>query len=243
MFGGDGYETDASKKVIAWLRRADRIGATLLSIGGATATLAAAGLLNGRSVSVHWMQRAAMADAYPNLEVLSSIFTVERRSVSCAGGAATLDMMLELISKHHGQDLAIGVADRLICSTSRTADYDQTISVQRRAGVRHDKLSDAIKIMQEHIEDPLSPSDVAALVGISTRQLERLFSRYLNSSPKSYYLKQRLERSRALLQQTNMRVIDVAIACGFTSASHFSKVYRRQYGTTPYLEKGVGSSS
>lgn len=240
--GGEGRGEEVSRDLLGWLRKARRVGATLVAFGSATRTFAEAGFLDDRPASVHWLQRAVIEDAYPSVEVSSSIFTMEMRIITCAGGAATLDMMLELISRLHTQDLAIGVADRLICSSSRTEDYDQTLSEQRRAGVRHEKLSQALQLMQERLEDPLPQSEIAAEVGLSTRQLERLFSRYLKSSPKAYYVKRRLERARTLLQQTNMRVIDISVACGFTSQSHFSKVYRKHFGTSPHHERGVSSA-
>ncbi|MFN3282155.1 MAG: helix-turn-helix domain-containing protein, partial [Tabrizicola sp.] len=88
-------------------------------------------------------------------------------------------------------------------------------------------------------EDPLSPADLAEEVGMSTRQLERLFRRYLNRSPKRYYMELRLQKARNLLMQTDMSVINVALACGFASPSHFSKCYRSHYHTTPYRERGT----
>jgi transcriptional regulator GlxA family with amidase domain len=92
-------------------------------------------------------------------------------------------------------------------------------------------------IMRENLENPLSPSVVAESAGLSTRQLERLFQRYVGTSPKNYMTRLRLERARTLLQQTDMRVLDVAIACGFGSASYFSKCFRRYFGTSPHMQQ------
>ena len=104
---------------------------------------------------------------------------------------------------------------------------------------RNEKLSKALSYMQETWEEPVSPSVIARQVGISTRQLERLFSRYLGMTPKTYMMVLRLERARVLLQQTQMRVIDVATACGFSTQSVFSKHYRRHFGIAPREEKVV----
>lgn len=93
--------------------------------------------------------------------------------------------------------------------------------------------------MEENLEEPISPAILAEDVGISTRQLERLFRRYLNRSPKRYYMELRLEKARNLLLQTDMSVINVALASGFTSPSHFSKCYRMHFSTTPYRERGA----
>jgi transcriptional regulator GlxA family with amidase domain len=148
-------------------------------------------------------------------------------------------MMLEIISSDYGLGVATWVADRLVCSAPRTSRHDQTISTYCRTGTRHEKLSLAIHIMQTEIENPLAPSELAARIGISSRQLERLFSRYLDASPKRFYTKLRLENARYLLLQTNMKIIEVAVACGYTSQSHFSKVYRKSFGVSPHLERGL----
>ncbi len=92
---------------------------------------------------------------------------------------------------------------------------------------------------KSNLEEPLSPSLLAKQAGLSTRQLERLFRRYLDRSPKRYYLELRLKKARSLLLQTDMSVINVALACGFSSPSHFSKCYRAFYGRTPYRERGI----
>jgi transcriptional regulator GlxA family with amidase domain len=127
----------------------------------------------------------------------------------------------------------------LIYSTPRTDQDTQRLSIPTRIGVRHPKLSQVIQMMEGNIEDPMSPADLAEEVGMSTRQLERLFRRYLNRSPKRYYMELRLQKARNLLMQTDMSVINVALACGFASPSHFSKCYRSHYNTTPYRERGT----
>ena len=118
---------------------------------------------------------------------------------------------------------------------------EQRLSVPARIGVRHPKLVNIIQTMERNTEDPISPSDLARGVNMSTRQLERLFRRYLNRSPKRYYMELRLEKARNLLLQTDMSVINVALACGFTSPSHFSKCYRSHFNRTPYRERGTPS--
>ncbi|MEM6488644.1 MAG: helix-turn-helix domain-containing protein, partial [Pseudomonadota bacterium] len=116
---------------------------------------------------------------------------------------------------------------------------EQRLSVPARIGVRHPKLVEIIHTMERSLEDPISPAELARNVGMSTRQLERLFRRYLNRSPKRYYMEMRLDKARGLLLQTDLSVINVALACGFTSPSHFSKCYRAHFGRTPYRERGA----
>ena len=150
--------------------------------------------------------------------------------------------MLRILSNDHGQDLANWTADQMLYSATRTDRDEQRLSVPTRIGVRHPKLSQVIHMMEANIEEPISPATLAQNVGMSTRQLERLFRRYLDRSPKRYYMELRLQKARNLLMQTDMSVINVALACGFSSPSHFSKCYRTQYYTTPYRERGSQSN-
>ena len=115
----------------------------------------------------------------------------------------------------------------------------ETMSLPARLGVRHPKLLSVVKQMEDNLEEPLARSELAEAAGLSTRQLERLFRKYLQRSPARFYLELRLNRARLLLLQTNMSVIDVALACGFVSASHFSKCYRDFFGHTPRKERGM----
>ena len=149
--------------------------------------------------------------------------------------------MLRLISESHGNELAAEVADLMLHTGIRTDQDRQRLSIPTRMGVRHPKLSSVIARMEANIEDPISPARLALDVGMSTRQLERLFRRYLNRSPKRYYMETRLARARNLLMQTEMSIIEIALASGFSSPSHFSKCYRAQYGSTPYRERGTGN--
>jgi len=158
--------------------------------------------------------------------------------MTTAGGTASIDLILAVISQDHGPEVANAVADQQIYTAIRTDRDTQRLSVPTRIGVRHPKLGQVIQAMEGNIEEPVSPSRLAADVGLSTRQLERLFRRYLNRSPKRYYMELRLQKARNLLMQTDMSVINVALACGFTSPSHFSKCYRAHYDTTPYRERG-----
>ena len=146
--------------------------------------------------------------------------------------------MLHLIEREHGYDLSVAVADQMVYNAVRDASAGQRVSVQSRAGMRNPHLATAIDKMRMHIDDPISPSLIASDLGISTRQLERLFGKYLNTSPKKYFMEMRLDRARHLLLQTEMSVTEVAVACGFESPGHFARVYRTAYGVTPMMQRG-----
>lgn len=236
--GGIDVQQATTKRLLGWIRRESRKG---LAIGGlctAAYCLAKAGLLDGKKATIHWENQDSFVEEFEDVELTKSVFVVDGNKMSTAGGTSSIDLMLKLIADEHSEELANSVADQMIYSSIRTDQDTQRLSVPTRIGVRHPKLSLVIQMMEANIEEPISPSILAKEVGMSTRQLERLFRRYLNRSPKRYYMEMRLQKARNLLMQTDMSVINVALACGFASPSHFSKCYRAHYDTTPYRERG-----
>ena len=240
--GGIGIQEATTKKLLGWLRREARKGLVVGGLCTAAYSLAQAGILDGKKATIHWENQDSFAEEFDEIELTKSVFVVDGNRITTAGGTASIDLMLKLIADDHGEALANAVADQLIYSSIRTDQDTQRLSVPTRIGVRHPKLSQVIQMMEANIEEPISPSILARDVGMSTRQLERLFRRYLNRSPKRYYMELRLQKARNLLMQTDMSVINVALACGFASPSHFSKCYRAHYDTTPYRERGSHAS-
>lgn len=236
--GGIDVAQNSSKRMISWLRREARKGPVVGGLCTAAHTLAMAGLLDGKKATIHWENQDSFAEEFEEVRLTKSVFVVDGGRMTTAGGTASIDLMIKIIADDHGEDLANAVADQLIYSSIRTDQDTQRLSVPTRIGVRHPKLSAVIQMMEQNIEEPVSPASLAKDVGMSTRQLERLFRRYLNRSPKRYYMELRLQKARNLLMQTDMSVINVALACGFASPSHFSKCYRAHYETTPYRERG-----
>ncbi len=239
VIGGIKIQDATTKRILGWLRRESRKGPMIGGLCTAAYTLAKAGLLDGKRATLHWQNQDSFSEEFPEVELTKSVFIVDGSRVTTAGGTSSIDLMLKLIADQHGEDLANAVADQMIYASIRTDQDTQRLSVPTRIGVRHPKLSKVIQIMEQNIEEPISPSILAKDVGMSTRQLERLFRRYLNRSPKRYYMELRLQKARNLLMQTDMSVINVALACGFASPSHFSKCYRAHYDTTPYRERGA----
>ncbi|MDU8926918.1 GlxA family transcriptional regulator [Alisedimentitalea sp. MJ-SS2] len=240
--GGIDIQQNSPKKVIGWLRREARKGIKIAGLCTAAYTLAKAGLLDGKAATIHWENQDSFQEEFDEVELTKSVFRIDGNRMTTAGGTSSIDLMLKLIAEAHGETLANAVADQQIYSSIRTDQDTQRLSVPTRIGVRHPKLSQVIQMMEANIEEPISPSILAKDVGMSTRQLERLFRRYLNRSPKRYYMELRLQKARNLLMQTDMSVINVALACGFASPSHFSKCYRAHYDTTPYRERGSQAS-
>jgi transcriptional regulator GlxA family with amidase domain len=238
LCGGTAIQESTTKKLIGWLRREARRGLVIGGLCTAAYPMAKAGLLDEKKATIHWENQDSFAEEFLEVELTKTVFVCDGNRYTTAGGTSSIDLLLKIIADEHGEELANAVADQMIYSSIRTDQDTQRLSVPTRIGVRHPKLSKVIQMMEINIEEPISPSILAKDVGMSTRQLERLFRRYLDRSPKRYYMELRLQKARNLLMQTDMSVINVALACGFASPSHFSKCYRAHYDTTPYRERG-----
>ena len=219
------------------LRRLNAMGRTFGAICTGAYVLARYQLLNGRRCTIHWENLRSLREEFPDVEVSAEIFTIDRNCITCAGGMAGLDMILRLIAMQHGAHLAHEIAEAALYQNIRTGESVQRHDAEARTGIANAKILDAVRIMDLHIEDPLSCQQLAMTVSLSPRQLERLFRRHFNCTPGQYYLRLRLETARDLLRRTGRPVLDVALACGFASTSHFTKCYRERYNCTPTEER------
>jgi transcriptional regulator GlxA family with amidase domain len=234
--GIDGHLYE-DRNVFAMLRRAERQGADIGALCTGSHILARANMLNGYRCTIHWENLASFTENFPEVEATAELFEIDRNRFTCSGGTAALDMMLNLIGQQHGHELAAAVSEQFIHERIRDRHDHQRMALTARLGVRHPKLIQVIQQMEANLEEPLTRGDLAEAAGLSSRQMERLFAKYLKKSPARYYVELRLNRARLLLLQTNMSVIDIALACGFVSASHFSKCYRDFFGKTPRRER------
>ena len=231
----------SDKEVIKHLRRLATHGSHVGALCTGSFILAKAGLLNGYRCTIHWENLSSFAEEFPDIEVIAELYEVDRNRYTCAGGTSAIDLMLHLITSHVGHKVAAAAADQLIHHRIREGREGQRMALRARLGVSHPKLLAVISSMEENLEYPVNCSELAQTVGLSTRQLERLFRKYLNQAPTRYYLKLRLDRARYLLLQTSMPILDVALSCGFVSASHFSKCYREYFKRTPSEERRISS--
>ena len=225
------------RDLIARLRVLATRGVALGALCTGAYVLASGGLLDGHRCTIHWENHDSFREAFPDLVVTLELFEIDRARFTCAGGTAAIDMMLSMIARQKGQDVAAAVTDQLIHHRMRDAHERQRMELRTRLGVAHPKLISVVAAMERCIEQPVSCTDLAAGVGLSTRQLERLFRRYIGQVPTHYYLGLRLDRARHLLLQTSMPILSVGLACGFVSASHFSKCYSQHFSRTPSHER------
>lgn len=228
--------------VLQWLRKSARQGAALAGLTTGAWVMAEAGLLEGLPATIHWEHRTGFAEEFPDVILDEYTYVVDNRRYSTAGGTSVIDLMLHLISEVASPELANLVADQLLYTNIRVLQHSARVQVAERIGMRHPKLSEILALMETNLEEPIRPSDLAKTVNISTRQLERLFRRYLSSTPKKYYMDMRLQRAQHLLLQTRLSVTEVAVACGFNSGSHFSRLFRQRYGMSPHKLRGEPGS-
>lgn len=226
-------EKSHSPAVLAWLRREYRFGRSLGGICTGAFALAHAGLLSGRKFTLHWENQPGFAEAFPMLIPTPNIFEADGRITTCGGGNAAIDMMLALIEQQHGPELAIMVAD--MCIHMRSGARAPQRSAQSVAiGSRNPALLKAMELMESELEEPLASPELCDRLGISRRQLERLFQRYLGVGPMAYYLDLRVSRAFTYLNETNMTVAEIAAATGFSNTSHLSRQFRAKYGDSPH---------
>ncbi|MFQ6005324.1 MAG: GlxA family transcriptional regulator [Woeseia sp.] len=235
--GGWRIEENTTRPVLKWLKTVNQHGVGL----GATCTgsylLARAGLLDGYRCSIHWENLAALTDLFPSVTVSRSIFTVDRNRYTSSGGTAPVDMMLHFISAQCGAEVSAGVAEQFIYERIRQPDDQQRVPLKHVIGHQSSKLVIAVELMEANIKEPISQEDLALYVGLSRRQLQRLFQRYLMCAPSRYYLQLRLQRACELLRQTSMSLVEISASTGFVSTSHFSKSYKELYGHSPSAER------
>ncbi|WP_394889985.1 GlxA family transcriptional regulator [Mesorhizobium sp. AaZ16] len=230
---GERVEQHTSPSLINVLRLCRRYGVTIAALGTATWLLAESGMLDDTTCTIHWDKRAALSEKFGRrLQVTDRLFVRDTHLVTCAGEFASFDLVMELISERLGRDIALDVCRHTTAGHWRSASDRQ--STVNAGEVRICKpLAQVIRIMEEHIEDPLPLRDIAKCVGRSQRHIERLFERSVSSSPMRYYLDLRLARAKRLIEQTELPIVEIAIACGFASASHFAKCFRQAFGISP----------
>lgn len=221
-----------TRPLLTWLRRLALGGNTLGAIDTGAFTLAAAGLLDGYRITLHWEAIPLFREQFPGIDVVEQLFVIDRDRVTCAGGVAALDMLLHVMQLRHGYALAQVVANGFV-HRIRGAGERQRRAPEDPEGADRDALLSVIQRMEESLETPLSRTELARACGTSVRQLERVMRQRLRDSPVSYYLKVRLLAARNLLFYSDLRIQEIARACGFSSSQLFARSFRRQYRQAP----------
>ncbi|PWV99018.1 AraC family transcriptional regulator with amidase-like domain [Hoeflea marina] len=234
---GVNVEKFSNKSVLAWLREEHNRGVSVGGLCTGAHILALAGLLSGKRCAIHWENLPGFSEAFPKADVYADLYEIDGTIHTCAGGTAALDMMLSLIGQDHDEHLVNRICEMALTDRVRNAQDRQRLPLRARLGVQNSKVLSIIELMEAHLSEPLSLIEIADGADLSRRQIERLFRQEMGRSPARYYLEIRLDRARHLLIQSSMPVVEVAVACGFVSASHFSKCYRELYSRSPQQER------
>lgn len=230
--GSWGCEHYAHPALFRWLRRQARDGAVMVALESGAYLLARAGLLAGRLATTHWSIMAGFAEQFPDARLREQLFTVDGPVVTCAGGAAGLDLMLHLVAERHGHQLVSEIADQVL-HPARAGESPQRRTMGAATDALHPNVKAAIALIEEHIDEPWPVPEIAARLGISQRQIERLFRRHLGCSVVQFSQLLRLQYARVLLTGTRMSIREVSVACGFNSLSYFSQAFVRCFGRKP----------
>ncbi|MGX5844904.1 GlxA family transcriptional regulator [Mesorhizobium sp. ArgA1] len=239
--GDEPDEGRQTKVLSAWLRECRQRKIAAGAFGSGVIALARAGLLNDGKCSVHWEALPAFKERFMRIEAAATVYEVDSNIWTCPGGTASFDMMVELVKQHCGEHVAVSVEELAVAANVRTGDERQRLPLMRQHGRLNPKVVKLIELMQRNVATPLTMMDLAAAAQLSRRQVERLFRNDLGRSPCRYFRELRLEHARLLLAQTALPILDVAIACGFVSASHFSRCFRDTHQIAPHEVRSLSA--
>ncbi len=233
VFGGNHPTQHLSKRLLNWLRRLARHGGVMGGIDTGTFALAEAGLLDDHEVTMHWESVSTFRERYPGIRVSEQLFEIDEGRMTCAGGHATLDLMLALIAKRQGLALAQVVANAFVAHRPRNETEPQRLSPRIVSSDINSPVTRILQDMEKNIQAPLSAQVLAKRAGVSVRALSRLLHDRLGESPMSYYRKIRLQAARNALFYSDVAIQDVAATCGFASPEVFSRTFKDHFGVSP----------
>lgn len=234
-------ETFQQPQLQNWLRRQTQRGTVLCGLDTGAFVLAYAGLLDGYRAAVHYEHIAAFRELFPDCGMGEALFVFDRDRLTGCGGLAAADMALEIIRLQQGLELANAASRYIFHERLRPGDEGQLPSNREPVGYAAPaKLREAILIMERNLEQPVRISEISRELALSQRQLERLFHTHAGVAPIRYYVDVRLDRARGLVTQTELPILDVAIACGFGTPVQFSRSYKSRFGITPSQDRIAG---
>lgn len=230
--GGYRCERKNDPQLNRFLCAQDQQQALLAGLWNGALDLAGAGLMPHQECALHPSDHAHARHHHAGLQVTPRALVLDRLRWSAAGPSSSLDLMLALIRRHHGHELVEGV--RAILKADVHDDDAGEDALQRESERRlPPTLRSAVELMRNNLDEPLGRDELSHHVGLSTRALERLFRRHLDSSPARHYLELRLARARELLLNDTINIGEIALACGFVSGAHFSRAFSDRYGQSP----------
>lgn len=231
--GGNPVDWRGGERLFHALRRIARLGVRLGGISSGSYVLAAAGLLNNRDFTIHWEHAPVLKEAFPHLMPRQARYVIDGDRITCGGGVAPLDMMHALISERMGTHFANRVSDWYLHTAIAVPSDPQRGSAAERFGTHNPILLAALEKMEATIESPLDREAMARFLSISPRHLDRLFAQHLGSGFLQAYREIRLHHARRLVEQSPLSILEIAVATGFSSASHFSSAFKALFDVSP----------
>jgi AraC family transcriptional regulator, glycine betaine-responsive activator len=216
-----------------YLKRLSRQNVPLGGISGAPAILARYGLMRHRRFTIHWEHFESLKEMSEDFNLEKSLYVIDRDRYTSAGGTATFDLLINIISKDHGRVLARQVSDWFMHTELRVSEAPQKAGLEQKYNIHHPAALAAVELMHNNLAERLSLEQIAGRAHISARQLNRIFVQTLNMSVMEFYRQISLDRAAQLLQQTVLPISEVALATGFSNASHFTKAFQVRFETTP----------
>jgi len=228
------YDLDVDSRIIDYIRCCDRHGARLIGLCVGTYALAVAGVLKGRQVCVHMYHEEDFRSEFPTLLIKPNVlFAVDGNIITCAGGAAAIDVACHIIAEHFGADRAIKILHHFLVDRLRGANAPQLACADGTLGMGDRRVRRALAVMERYRESPISMQDLAGRVGVSPRQLERVFHSTFSKSPSEYYRSVRVRHGRWMMFNTNKTLGEIAFHCGFADTSHFARCFKSEFGCSP----------
>jgi transcriptional regulator GlxA family with amidase domain len=233
IVGGFGTRYEATRQLISGIRRAARSARAVGGVEAGTWLLGHAGLLDGRAATTHWEDMEDFAAAFPDTDVRPDRYVIDGPVFTACGASPTFDLMLHLVRSRLGMAVALDVASVFIYDQARAAtDAQPLVSLGRLEGY-DPRLAQAIRLMEAHVDQPLTVSAIARRTGVTARALEIIFRKSIGETPGAYYLRLRLNAARRLVLDTQVRMAEVAARTGFASAASFSRAFSRTFGEAP----------
>lgn len=230
--GGDADQLRAQAP-IKWIRANLRGGAHLGSVADGAFYLARAGLLDDHACTLHWRSQPAFVEAFPHIELKRSVYVIDRTRFTSAGGVGAFDMMLDIIQRHHGEEMARGVAEWFVHDRIRATADREKLQLRLRTGIRNDLVLAAAARMEERMERGETIARIARKLGVSVWKLDRAFRADLGTSPGDYFRQMRMERASDLLIHSSLPIHEVGLACGYADFPAFVRAFRRAFHKTP----------
>lgn len=233
VFGSWGADRYENAELDQWIKQQALTHATLIGVELGVYALARAGVLSKSHVTTHWCWKSGFEESFPRLNVCEQLYCIDRNIITCAGGTAGLDMMLHLIANQHGEQLAVEISNQILQFAWRPPESPQRAAAGSICKDIHPVVREAMRVLEENIEEPYSIPQLCKVLNVSQRSLERLFVRDTGCTVVQFSKLLRLQFARVLLTSTQMSVREVSVACGFNSLSYFSQCFSRMFEKRP----------